>query len=262
VTQARADSPVRLQRYLSQCGVASRRAAERLIAEGRVAVNGTLACIGMTVDPANDSVTLDGAPLRPSQHVYILLNKPRGVVTTVKDTHGRRTVLDCIRGIEARVFPVGRLDFDVEGALLLTNDGDLAYTLTHPKFEAPKVYEATVRGRIEPSAMRRLSRGVVLEDGRTAPAAVEPVEIGPRQSVIRIVIHEGRKREVKRMAEAVGHPVLRLRRLSFAGLTAEGLKPGEWRELAPAEIARLEQLSAHTSDGSPSPAPHSNDIPI
>ncbi len=230
---------VRLQKYLAECGVASRRASETLISEGRVRVNGAVATLGQSVDPATDRVAVDGRELGTDDKVYIVLNKPRNVVTTAKDTHGRRTVLDCVQSSDARLFPVGRLDFDVEGVLLLTNDGELAYRLIHPKFRIEKEYLAWVRGRMEAAAAAQLEQGVELEDGLTAPAKVGVLETRSGNSLVRLIIHEGRKREVKRMCDAVGHPVQTLRRITFAGIECNGLRPGEWRNLTEREITGL-----------------------
>lgn len=243
---------MRLQHFIASCGVASRRAAESLIAAGRVTVNGETAQIGATVDPGVDSVHVDGRLLTSEQKVYLLLNKPRGVVTTVKDTHGRVTVLDCFDDLDARVFPVGRLDLDVDGALLLTNDGDLAYALTHPRFEVKKTYHAWVRGEVSLETAARLARGVQLDDGMTAPARVKILSRARGRTRIELVIHEGRNREVKRMCKAVGHPVRELTRVAFAGLSVEGLSPGSWRHLT---IGEVEDLRAMVQPRDPSIAP-------
>jgi pseudouridine synthase len=242
---------MRLQKYLSECGVASRRASEKLIVDGRVTVNGAPAVIGMNVDPATDDILLDGAPVTADNKVYVLLNKPRGTVTTAHDTHDRKTVLDCLDGVAARVFPVGRLDMDVEGVLLLTNDGELAHCLMHPSHEIDKVYVALVLGRIAPEAVKRLEQGVELEDGMTAPAKVRVLNVHERTSRIQLTIHEGRKREVKRMCAAVGHPVKALNRIAFANLLRGDLRPGEWRYLTDSEVRMLQRLAA----AAPQPRP-------
>jgi 23S rRNA pseudouridine2605 synthase len=210
-------------------------------------VNGQPAKLGQCVDPAVDRVTLDGQSVVAEQKVYILLNKPRGVITTVQDTHKRKTVLDCIAGVGTRIFPVGRLDMDVEGALLLTNDGDLAYRLTHPKYEIDKVYHAWVSGVVRDETVGRLIRGVPLEDGVTAPAKAEVLSSNTRATLLQLTLHEGRNREVKRMCAAVGHPVLELKRVAFGPLTTQGLNPGEWRKLADNEVETLYRLSAMAS---------------
>ncbi len=220
--------------------MASRRAAERMIAEGRVRVNGVPAQIGQSVDPDRDRVEVDGRPVEGAdRRFYILLNKPAGVVTTARDTHGRRTVVDYVRSLEARVFPVGRLDIDVEGALLLTNDGELAHRITHPRYEVEKVYDAWVVGRMKPEALRQLEQGVMLDDGMTAPARAEVVETGPNSTRLRLTLHEGRNREVKRMCAAVGHRVRTLKRIAVGGVELGELPRGQWRHLEAQEVAAL-----------------------
>lgn len=235
---------VRLQKYLASCGIASRRQSEKLIEAGRVKVNGEVAELGACVDPLADTVTLDGHTLRQEDSVYIVFNKPKGVVTTARDTHSRKTVIDSVSGVKERVFPVGRLDMDVQGVLLLTNDGELAYRLTHPKCEVDKVYLAWVRGRMSPNTAIRLEEGVELEDGLTAPAKVVVLNAGDQTSLVQLTLHEGRKREVKRMLAAVGHPVCELQRISFAGVYVKCLKPGEWRYLHNKEITALRKLAS------------------
>jgi pseudouridine synthase len=234
----------RLQKYLAACGMASRRESERLIEAGRVTVNGEVAQVGSSVDPARDSVALDGRPVAEDDKVYVLLNKPRGIVTTVKDTHARETVMDCLNGVRARVFPVGRLDMDVEGALLLTNDGELANRLLHPKYEVEKVYQAWGWGEVTEETAAQLASGVPLEDGETAPGKVTILRRRPNETCLRIIIHEGRNREVKRMCIAVGHRVKSLRRIAIGGIAAGPLRPGEWRYLTQHEVASLRRLTA------------------
>jgi pseudouridine synthase len=224
---------MRLNAYLARAGVASRRSADELIKAGRVRVNGRPGELNTFVG-AGDSVELDGRPLAPQRLAYVLLHKPAGVVTTARDPQGRPTVVDLVRH-EARVVPVGRLDADTTGALLLTNDGPLAHRLAHPRYEVEKVYEAEVEGKPDDEALRRLAEGVELEEGRTAPATVRR----PGANVLELTLHEGRKHQVKRMCEAVGHPVVRLHRSRYAGLTLDGLAPGEWRELTAEEVAAL-----------------------
>ena len=227
---------MRLNAYLARAGVSSRRGADELIRAGRVRVNGEVAGLATFVE-RGDTVELDGRRLEPETLSYVLLHKPRGVVTTARDPHGRRTVVEVV-GHERRVVPVGRLDVDTTGALLLTNDGPLAHRLMHPRYEVDKVYEADVEGRPSDEALRALAQGVQLEDGPTAPARVR--RLAP--ATIELTLHEGRKHQVKRMCEAVGHPVRRLHRRVYAGLTVEGLAPGEWRELSAREIADLSKL--------------------
>jgi 23S rRNA pseudouridine2605 synthase len=235
---------VRLQKYLSECGVASRRKAEELIEQRRVTVNGALAALGSKIDPLTDEVLVDGRPVRQETHHYLILNKPAGLVTSAHDELGRKTVFSCLKGLSVRVYPVGRLDRDVEGALLFTNDGELANRLMHPRHLVPKLYEATVEGSFGDTAADALRRGVPLEDGLTAPAKVELRHRRADRSIVRLTIHEGRKREVKRMLEAVGHPVRHLIRLAFAGIRVEGLAPGDWRYLTDAEVAKLRDVAA------------------
>jgi pseudouridine synthase len=238
-----ADLVLRLQKYLAECGVASRRASERLIEQGRVSVNGEAAIIGAQVDPEHDSILVDGKPIGQDDKVYIVLNKPEGTVTTSRDTHGRKTVLHWVKGVGARVFPVGRLDMDVEGVLLLTNDGELAHRLLHPAYEIGKVYLAWVSGQVRPETVRKLEQGVMLDDGMTAPAKAVILNEGPHATRIQLTLHEGRKREVKRMCSAVGHPVRSLHRVAFGNVRSGGLRPGEWRYLSDQEITQLRKLA-------------------
>jgi pseudouridine synthase len=234
---------MRLQKYLASCGIASRRHAETLIEEGRVTVNGVVAALGSKIDPRGDEVAVDGKPVGTEKLVYVLLNKPRGYVTTAKDTHARKTVLECLSGVAQRVFPVGRLDLDTEGVLLLTNDGELAHRLMHPRFGIKKIYQAWVRGQVSRDVLKQFQKGIPLEDGETAPAEAAIADRRPNATLLRLTLFEGRKREVKRMCEAVGHPVISLRRESFAGLTADELKPGHWRFLTETEIGQLKRLA-------------------
>ena len=229
----------RLQKVLAQAGLGSRRACEVLIDEGRVEVNGEVARLGRRVDPEHDRVRVDGVtiPVRPGL-VYYLLNKPAKVVTTASDPEGRPTVVDLVPA-EPRVFPVGRLDWDTEGLLLLTNDGDLAHGLTHPSRGVPKTYLAEVSGVPSRGALRQLREGIDLDDGRTAPAKARLAQTTPTGSALEIVIHEGRNRQVRRMCEAIGHPVRRLVRTRFGPLHGNRLAPGQWRVLTQAEIRAL-----------------------
>jgi 23S rRNA pseudouridine2605 synthase len=229
---------MRLNAYLARAGVASRRRADELIKAGRVHVNGEPGRLNTFVE-AEDRVELDGEPVAPQRLAYVLLNKPAGVITTARDPRGRPTVLDLVRH-EARVVPVGRLDADTTGALLLTNDGELAHRLAHPRYEVEKVYEAEVEGEPSDEALRRLAEGVELDDGRTAPARVR--RLGTAR--IELSIHEGRKHQVKRMCEAVGHPVRALHRSRYAGLTIKGMAGGASRELTRTELQHLQNLVA------------------
>lgn len=227
---------MRLNAYLARAGVASRRRADELIKTGRVRVNGEPGQLNTFVE-RGDRVEVDGEEVRPQRLAYVLLHKPAGVVTTASDPQGRQTVVDLVDP-DVRVVPVGRLDVETTGALLLTNDGDLAHRLAHPKYEVEKVYDAEVEGEPSDEALLRLVEGIELEDGHTAPARVR--RLGP--SRVELAIHEGRNRQVKRMLEAVGHPVNRLHRSRYAGLTVDGLEPGEWRELSGDEVAALRSL--------------------
>jgi 23S rRNA pseudouridine2605 synthase len=229
----------RLQKVLARAGLASRRAAEELIADGRVTVNGHVAELGRRVDVGRDRVAVDGTPLsvRPGL-VYYLLNKPAGMVTTASDPEGRPTVVALVPA-QPRVFPVGRLDFATEGLLVLTNDGELAQHLTHPRFGVAKEYLAVVDGRPSPADVRRLREGVDLEDGRTAPARVNLVA----PDTLRIVIHEGRNRQIRRMCDAIGHPVRRLVRTRIGPVVDRRLPPGHWRLLTAAEVRNLAEAA-------------------
>ena len=231
---------MRLNAYLARTGVASRRGADELIKRGRVRVNGETAGLNTFVEEG-DVVDLDGQLLVPQALAYVLLHKPPGVVTTARDPQGRPIVVDLVKH-ESRVLPVGRLDADTTGALLLTNDGELAHRLAHPRYEVEKVYEAEVEGEPSDEALERLAGGIQLDDGPTAPAQVR--RLAP--SRVELSIHEGRKHQVKRMLEAVGHPVTRLRRSRYAGLTVDDLEPAQWRELTDQEIASLRELTRRT----------------
>ena len=225
--------PVRVNRYLASTGLGSRRAVEELIRAGRVTVNGDVADLATRVAEGDD-VCVDGTPVRPEATVAVLLNKPRGVVTTARDPQGRPTVTGLV-DVGARVFPVGRLDRDTTGVILLTNDGTLADRLMHPRHGAAKTYRARVSGEPGEAALDRLRAGIELDDGPTAPAEVASRGAG----VVDITIHEGRNRQVRRMFAAIGHPVIHLDRRAYAGLTAGRLARGEWRVLTPAEIEGL-----------------------
>jgi 23S rRNA pseudouridine2605 synthase len=235
----------RLQKVLARVGVGSRRVCEELIADGRVTVNGVVPILGRRVDPAHDRVELDGVPLplEPGL-VHYLVNKPRGVVSTAEDTHGRPTVVSLVPD-RPRVYPVGRLDRDSEGLLILTNDGELTHRLTHPSFGVPKEYLVEVTGTPTSGDVRRLRQGVELEDGPTAPARVAVVA----PNLLRIVIHEGRNRQIRRMAEAVGHPVVRLVRTRIGPLTDPSLGPGAYRLLTFDEVRGLATAAAPAGPG-------------
>jgi 23S rRNA pseudouridine2605 synthase len=234
---------VRLNAYLARAGIASRRKADELIKEGRVLVNGEPGQLNTFVE-ATDRVELDGREVGKQRLAHLLLHKPVGHVTTASDPHGRRTVVDIVPATP-RVVPVGRLDVDTTGALLLTNDGQLAHRLAHPRYGVEKVYEALVQGEPSDVALRRLADGIELEDGPTARAQVRRLAA----NVVELTLHEGRNRQVRRMLEAVGHPVVRLHRSRYAGLTLEGLEPGAWRELEPFEVKRLRTGPAPVRSG-------------
>lgn len=231
----------RVQKVLARAGIGSRRHCEELIADGLVTVNGTVATLGDRADPEADRIEVEGVPVSTKAGlVYYLLNKPRGVVTTASDTHGRPTVVELVPP-EPRVFPVGRLDQDTEGLLILTNDGDLTHRLTHPRYGVEKEYVAEVEGEPTRGEVRLLRDGVELDDGPTVPAKATLVE----PTVLRITIHEGRNRQVRRMCDAIGHPVRRLVRTRIGPISDRKLKPGAWRELTPAEVHALSRsLSA------------------
>jgi 23S rRNA pseudouridine2605 synthase len=229
---------MRLNAYLARAGIASRRGSDDLIKAGRVRVNDAPGELNTYVH-AGDRVEVDGQPVTAQSLRYVLLHKPAGTVTTARDPHGRPTVVDLVEEIPERVVPVGRLDADTTGALLLTNDGPLAHRLAHPRYGVEKVYEVDVEGEPDDPALQQLANGVELDDGRTAPANVR--RLGPAK--LELTLHEGRKHQVKRMCEAVGHPVVRLHRSRYAGLTVEGLAPGRWRELDQTEVKELRRYS-------------------
>lgn len=238
---------MRLNAYLARAGVASRRGADELIRAGRVTVNGQRAGLATFV-AASDRVEVDGRPVRLEPLAHVLLHKPAGVVTTARDTHGRPTVVGLV-GHPARVVPVGRLDADTTGALLLTNDGQLAHRLAHPRYGVEKVYEVEVEGIPDAGDLRRLREGVELDDGPTAPARARIVRRLRDRALLELVLHEGRKHQVKRMCAAVGHPALRLHRSAYAGLELEGLTPGEWRDLTRAEVETLRAAVSRRGQG-------------
>jgi pseudouridine synthase len=233
---------LRLHKYLAQCGVASRRKAEALIDAGRVQVDGVVVSEqGRLVEPERQHITCDGRLVQPpAKLIYILLNKPKGYVTTTRDPQGRPTVLALLPPMQERLFPVGRLDLDTEGALLLTNDGALTHRVLHPSFGSEKTYEAVVRGAPLGEVLQKLTRGIVLDDGPTAPCSVRLLTALPSgYSRLRIILHEGRKRQVKRMLEAVGHPVAALRRTAYGQLRLDGLGIGKYRFLAADDLKKI-----------------------
>lgn len=237
----------RLQKVLARAGLASRRTCEEWIRRGWVEVNGRVVTqLGTKVDPETDEIRVRGKPVNPgtAEKVYIVLNKPRGVITSTADPRGRKVVTDLLPPLPARVFPVGRLDYDTEGLLLLTNDGELAHRLMHPRYEVKKVYLAWVQGMPQEGVLQRLREGIRLEDGPTAPCDVRLLRVdGRRQKALcRIALHEGRNRQVRRMFAAVGHPVITLKRIQQGPIRLGNLKPGQYRFLSPKEVARLRNM--------------------
>ena len=252
--------PVRLQKVLARAGVSSRRGGEALITAGRVAVNGAVVTeLGVRVDPAVDEIAVDGRTIQPQTPVYLVMNKPDAVVCsgeTDVDDRDRPTVVSLLRGIKERIYPVGRLDYHTRGVLLLTNDGDLAARLTHPRHKVPKTYHAKFQGKLDESAFERLMQGVTLDDGvRTQPLLeMSVVKETQTNSWVQLTMAQGLYRQVRRMGDAIGHPVLKLIRVSFAGVTADGLREGDWRPLREDEIERLRaQASSASKTGSGRP---------
>ena len=231
----------RLQKFLAQAGVASRRSAEKMIAEGRVKVNGKVVREqGVKVDGTRDKVEVDGRKVKAEEeYVYVMLHKPHGCVTTVSDPQGRPTVMDLVQSVPVRVYPVGRLDFETTGLLLMTNDGEFAYRMTHPKFAIAKVYEAYVMGTPAEETLDKLRNGVKLEDGMTKPAKVKVLRRENRRTLIEVRITEGRKRQVRRMFQAIGHPVIDLKRVQVEALALGKLREGEYRYLSMEELMPL-----------------------
>jgi len=235
---------IRLQKFLADIGIASRRASEKIILDGRVQVNGRIARqLGIKIDPDVDEIKVDGKTCSGKpRHIYILMNKPMGTVTTAKDPFGRSTVVDLLKGLKERVYPVGRLDKDTEGLLILTNDGEVTYRLTHPKHEVEKTYLTVVKGRAGRQQIRMLEKGIKLEDGLTAPAKVKIVKSPDDSTVMEIKIHEGKKRQIRRMCNAIGNPVIYLKRTHVGILSLKNLKPGQWRFMTPKEIEYIKNL--------------------
>lgn len=235
----------RLQKIISQAGIASRRHAEKLITDGRVTVNGHVVTeLGTKVEPRKDKVAVDGKVIAGEKYVYILLHKPKGVVTTLNDPQKRKTVVDLIKDIPERIYPVGRLDYNTEGLLLLTNDGELTNALIHPSRKIRKVYQAIVEGVPAEEKLDRFRVGMKLEDGLTAPALVNIVDVDRERNLtaLEIVIHEGKNRQIRRMCEKIGHPVKQLKRIRFAFLDLQGVRRGSYRFLTPTEVTELKNL--------------------
>lgn len=236
----------RLQKIISQAGIASRREAEKMILAGQVSVNRkTVTELGIKVDVQKDRIAVNGKPVKMQEHVYVLLYKPKGVITSLKDERGRKTVVDFLRGLPTRVYPVGRLDYNTEGLLLLSNDGALTNELIHPRYEISKTYLATVQGIPPEEALDRLRAGIRLEDGVCAPALVRKLQEDPERNrtQLEIIIHEGKNRQVRRMCEAIRYPVYALKRTKFASLTLQGLRRGQYRLLSDAEVDELKALT-------------------
>lgn len=231
----------RLQKVLAKAGLASRRKAEELIREGRVTVDGeTVTEMGVRVDPESQKIECDGQSVTTrEQKVYILLNKPAGFLSTVQDPQGRPIVTDLLPNIKERVYPVGRLDLDTEGALILTNDGELAQEILHPSKEVKKTYVARVKSKPGPQKLAALSKGIQLEGKKTWPAELTVLDTGEQMATIKVVIHEGRKRQVRKMFEAIGHPVLQLKRIAYGKLELGDLKPGRYRFLTPGDLKMI-----------------------
>lgn len=239
----------RLQKVIAHAGIASRRKAEELILEGKVTVNGKIVKELGTKVSSTDKVEVNQIPIVQEEKRYYLFYKPRGVISAVKDDKGRKVVTDFFDFVEERIYPVGRLDYDTSGLLIVTNDGDFSNLLTHPKYEIQKTYIAKVKGMPTKEALRKLERGIQLEDGKTAPAKVKLKSMDKRKqtSIVEITIHEGRNRQVRRMMEAIGHPVQKLKREQYGSLSLLGLNAGQFRELTPHEVKQLRTL-AQTGD--------------
>ena len=232
--------PIRLQKLISECGAASRRGAEKLIEAGKVQVNGQTAKIGDKADPEKDTVMLDGKPLRrPAGQFYIMLHKPRGYITTMSDEMERKCVAELVRDIPQRVYPVGRLDRESEGLLLMTNDGEFANAMMHPSRHVPKTYRVTVRPGVTEDQLTRMAEGIVIEGRKTAPAEVRVLSQEPGRVVLQVVLHEGRNREIRKMCEELGLETARLKRIAFGPLHLGMLPAGKWRELSTDEVAAL-----------------------
>jgi len=242
----------RLQKVMARAGVASRRRCEEMIVAGMVKVNGKVITeLGTKVDPAEDKIVVGGETLllQDKKH-YLILYKPRGYVSTLRDEKGRKNVIDLLDGFEGRVYPVGRLDYDSEGLLLLTNDGDLAYALTHPKHRVPKTYLARVHGIPTDFKLEQMAKGLLLEDGPTAPARVRLADIKRGNALLEITLYEGRNRQVRRMCEHIGHPVLRLLRTHVGNISLDGLRPGKYRYMNKRELARLKEIAGLDNESS------------
>lgn len=239
-----ADQTVRLQKYLAECGVASRRKCEELIEQGKVRVNGKIATIGDKADPKHDTITVSGKKIvRQKTFTYIMLHKPRGFITTMNDEMNRKCVAQLIKDVPARVYPVGRLDRDSEGLLLFTNDGAFANAMTHPSRHVPKTYRVTVRPSITQEQLTALTEGIIIDDAKTAPAEVHVITQEENRVVLEIILYEGRNRQIRKMCEEIGLEVARLRRIAVGSVKLGMLKQGDWRDLTEDEVRKL-QLAA------------------
>ncbi|MGI6435205.1 MAG: pseudouridine synthase [Syntrophomonadaceae bacterium] len=231
---------MRLAQYIAKSGLASRRKAEAMIIDGLVAVNGiTVIKVGTNIDPGEDQVSVNGVIIKPGRRVYLLLNKPRGYLSSVGDHRGRPTVVDLVKEVSVRVYPVGRLDLDTEGLLILTNDGTFTNLMIHPRYHIPKTYQALVKGSVSNQELTGIRQGMRLEDGMTMPALARVLQAHSDRSLVEVVLYEGRKRQVKRMFKEIGHPVIALQRTGLGFLTLQGLAPGQYRCLRDEEVARL-----------------------
>ncbi|MFH1700966.1 MAG: pseudouridine synthase [Candidatus Zixiibacteriota bacterium] len=239
---------MRINKYLARCGVSSRRRADSLIIEGKISVNGEiLESPGYNVDETKDVICIDGKHVAPIEvFTYIVLHKPKGYLTSRGDPHHKKTVIDLLKDMPHRLNPVGRLDLDTEGVLLFTNDGELAFRLTHPRYNIKRVYRACVKDQMESEKLGLFKRGIKLPDGVVGKASVSIISACVNQSEIELELTEGRKREVKHLCEAAGHPVIKLKRISFGGITCQGLKKGRWRELTADEINNLRSMTGLT----------------
>ena len=239
----------RLQKVIAQAGICSRRKAEELITQGLVKVNGQIVTELGTKVSENDKIIVNGKPLNEKEsNVYLVLNKPRNTIASVSDDRGRKTVMDCLEGIKKRIYPVGRLDYDTTGVLLLTNDGNLAHKLTHPSSKVDKIYIVTINGTISESDLNKLENGVVIDNKKTAPckAVLNKYNKEKNKSIIELTIHEGRNHQVKKMFEAINKEVVKLHRESFAGITSKGLYQGQYRKLSYEEVKSLKELTTNT----------------
>lgn len=229
---------------MAEAGVASRRRSEELILQGRVEVNGKVVTVPGTKINGTEIIKVDGRIIKPEKNkVYVLLNKPVGYISTARDQFDRKTVIDLVSNVKERIYPVGRLDYDTSGLILLTNDGELANRMTHPKHEVPKVYRAIINGALSNDEISKLQSGVIIEDYMTAPATVRVINKDEKNSTVEITIHEGRNRQVRKMFEAVGHVVLRLKRIAIGPITIDGLEEGKWRRLDQKELTALKKLT-------------------